>query len=72
MSSALKSASALTTPASATSVASAGPNAPPVARTICGQPPSVHVVQSPAASVASSGTRYPTVTSGSAIASARG
>ena len=56
-SSALNSESWLAIPAMEISTASAGPIAPADMIAICGQPPSVHVRQSLAASVATSGMR---------------
>jgi len=53
----LNSATALTIPPSASHAPSSGPSGPVDARAIAGQPPSIQVVQSVAASAATSGTR---------------
>jgi LysM repeat protein len=66
---ALKSANALTIPAAASQRPSHGP-ATRVPRS--GHAPSVHAVQGVSASTGITETRYTTVTSGSARASARG
>src|SRR6476620_11356838 len=67
--SALNNARALTIPAAATQTARSGPSIPVDIFAMSGHPPSCHLVQSLAPSVADKGMRYPSVTRGSVHAS---